>query len=48
MNAVANSLLWLFKVVVTGSTSLLAIFECTHGNADDVVILREKEMRGAY
>ena len=31
--AVANTLLWLCKVVVTSSTSLLAVYECTNDNA---------------
>merc|ERR1711988_1113567 len=31
--AVANTLLWLCKVVVTSSTSMLAVYECTDGNA---------------
>ena len=31
--AVANTLLWLCKVVVTSSTSLLGVYECTNGNA---------------
>ena len=31
--AVANTLRWVCKVVVTSSTSLLAVYECTNDNA---------------